>query len=248
MSENVKEQNDFFGFLNLIYRRLIILIVAVVVCMLAGVGYTLLKDKPVYTAKKSVMLVANLTEGVTAEEPSNNVKLAKMLLEVVSVHISSPTFIEHANELYKASEGGYNYELYGGIKSGSVNVSYKRDSLIFTISYKDKSSAAAASKLESVIKSANDNLDGNIMAKDPKITEMQNASSISTSTNAVKYILLSFIVGVVLGVIIVLIISLLDNRIKSKEEFEKITGSNFLACIEDLHEEFEQTEQEGVKT
>lgn len=232
--ENVQEETSVLDILRVIYKRLYILIIAVIICTLCGVGYIVAKDKPVYTAKKSVMLVANITEGTSStDDPSNDAKLAKMLLSVVSSHISSPKFIGYANEIYQEEDGGVNYQNYGKITSGGVSVSYKDDSLIFTISYKDVSSAAASGKLDAVIKSANDNLDGNIMANDPKIIEMQTTPTISSSRNAVKYVILSVLLGIVLGVAIILIINACDNRIKDKEELEKITGANFLAYIDD---------------
>ncbi len=227
--ENVKQeqQYSFLNILKIIYRRIFVLIIAVVLGILAGVGLILVKDKPVYTAKQTVMFVANFT---TNSSVAQDIEVAQTYLMPATTHIKTPTFVNAANDIYdKADE-------YGRISENSIGISYASDtkSLIFTMSYRDATKEGAKSKLNAVIESANDNLGGliEIMASEPKLMPVQNDPVVSVSNSRVKFMVLGVGLGVVLGLAIIFVLHFMDTSIKDKDELERITGANFLTYIE----------------
>lgn len=232
--ENIKQEQQFsfLNILKIIYRRIFILIIAVVLGILAGVGLILVKDKPVYTAKQTVMFVANFT---TTSSVAQDVEVAQTYLMAASTHIKTPTFVNAANEVYTLDDA------YGSISEKSISINYSSDteSLIFTISYKDSTKEGAGSKLNAVIESANDNLGGliEIMATEPKLMPVQNAPELSVSNSRVKFMVLTIGAGLIAGLALIFILHFADNSVKDKDELEKLTGANFLTYIEYTPEE-----------
>ena len=223
------EKNTLLEIFRILFRRIYIVIISTIIGVLAGVGLILLKDAPVYTATQTVMFVANLSESST---PSNDVTLSKLYLQDVASHIVTPIFIDSANEIYVANGGE------GKVKASKVKVNFDSEakSLIFTISYSDANQTFAEKKLNAIIESANKNLDGKIMAQGPRLRVLQSSASMSVHTQKAKYLAICTFIGLALGVAIVFIIHFTDNTVKDKDEFEQITGANFLSYIEQQEE------------
>ena len=227
MGTTREEQYSFLNILKIIYRRIFILVIALVLGVLAGVGLIILKDKPVYTAKQTVMFVANFT---STSSVAQDVEVAQTYLMPATTHIKTPTFVNAANEIYEGEE------TYGAISEKSIGISYSSDtkSLIFTISYKDYNETAAKEKLSAVIESANKNLGGliEIMASEPRLSHVQDQADVSVSNSRMKFMLLCIAGGLLAGLAIIFIIHFMDNSIKDKDELEKLTGANFMSYIE----------------
>ncbi len=229
MINDTAEKNTLLEIFRILFRRIYIVILCTVLGVIGGVGLILLRDKPVYTATQTVMFVANLSE---SSAPSNDVTLSKLYLQDVASHIVTPIFIRSANEIYTENGG------QGNIKASSVKVNFDSEarSLIFTISYSDANQSYAEKKLNAVIESANKNLDGKIMAQRPELKVLQSSASMSVHTQKAKYLAICTFIGLALGVAIVFIIHFTDNTVKDKDEFEQITGANFLSYIEQQEE------------
>ncbi len=229
MNENA--QNRFFlKLLQEIGKKIFIIIIAVVVGIFGGLAYCYFLDMPTYTATKTVMLVTNITSNDNGQEASNDVTLSKIYLTDVSKLISTPIFVNDANDIYK-DDGGI-----GSISAGSIKVDYNSDSLIFNISYTDTSTTHIKKKLNAVIESAKINLTGQIMASTPTLLDMQVDPIIKTNKNILTDVILGALVGAVIGLAIIVLLYALDNTIRDKEEFEKITGALCLSHIELLSE------------
>lgn len=229
MQNQVAERNTLVEIFRILFRRLNILILCTVLGVVGGIALIIFRDKPVYTATHTVMFVANLSE---SSAPSNDVTLSKIYLQDVAGYIVTPIFIDSANEIYKEKGGT------GTVKASNVkvNIDSQAKSLIFTISYSDSTREGAEKKLDAVIDSANENLAGRIMAQEPKLTKLQSAASNSVQTQKAKYLAICTAIGFLIGVAIVFIIHFSDNTIKDKDEFEKMTGVNFLSFIEQQDE------------
>lgn len=230
MQNQTAEKNTLLELFRILFRRIYIVILCTLIGVLAGVGLMIFKDEPVYTATHTVMFVANLSE---SSSPSNDVTLSKLYLQDVSSYIKTPIFIDSANEIYKANNGT------GSIKASGVkvNIDSEAKSLIFTISYSDSNQENAEKKLNAIIESANKNLNGEIMAQEPRLTKLQSSASRSVKTQKATFLVLGLFSGLVVGVAIVFILHFSDNTIKDKDEFESITGANFLSYIEQQQEE-----------
>lgn len=115
---------------------------------------------------------------------------------------------------------------------GSVNMSYSDKSLIFTLAYTDVSPELASGKLDALIETVAKDLYIYVQASNVTLVSMQNENNIEMSFNRSKFVVLGGGVGAVVSITLVLVLYILDNTLKSKEELEQITGVDVLGVIE----------------
>lgn len=213
---------NFSKLAKFLLRKLPIIIIVSVLFATVGLCYSLIRDKTTYTAKKTVMLVLNIAG--EADYSYYDGSLSQAYLKDVSYVIKEPTFIATAQEIYGKDSV---------ISSSAISSSITEDSLIFYISYTDKTEQEAVDKLDAVIESAKIKLRDYIKAEDTSLKEMQNRADISQNKTHVKITLIALVVGIAFILILYLLIYLFDNTVKDKEELEEITGAKVFALIDD---------------
>lgn len=219
--------------LKVFYKHLILIVLIIVFCGLCGVLYSVYKVKPVYTASRSVILrIAFREEDSTTA--AGSVSLAKTFLPTVERAIKSPNALSAANDEYKV-EGDT-------ISASAISVSYNSNSLIFKVSYQDVDAKKAKAKLSALISTVAVRLESLIQADNVTLINVQqaenaeDAADITVTSDFNKYVILGFMVGIIISVGIVLIKYLMDNTVKSKSEYEYLTGVSVLAIIDKVDE------------
>ena len=236
MSENkvfnentvAEERDSSIPFFKILLKNGVLIVLVTVLCALIGLGYGVIKVKPTYTASRSVIFRTDMNDTASnINVITNQASLAKIYLPVISSVIKSPAIIEKANEVYNAQE-----EKQTKVTSAGVGVSYKENSLIFTMSYTDKDETLSKEKLEAVISAAQTELGKYVQASDVTLIDVQNDSNCSINYAYGRYVGIGAGVGLIGIVLIVLLIYVLDNTVKNKQEFEELTGLNVIAYIE----------------
>ncbi len=213
--------------LNLFFKKIVLIILICVLCALLGLGYSVLKVKPTYTASRSVILRTTLSSDGKYDQ-ANQATLGKLYLSTIPNVIKSPTIISAANLKYEKFRVSANDKII----SGAVGMIYEEDSLIFQFTYRDKTPELAKQKLEILIETVSEKISQYIQAKDVKLIHTQRISDVVETQYYTKYTGMGLAVGVVISILIVLMIYMLDNTIKSKDKFEEMTGISVLAYIE----------------
>lgn len=220
----LKEETYSFSLLKALYKNLVLIILCTVFGALLGLGYGVIRVKPVYTKTSTVMLVT----GIESSSYSNNLVLGQYYLKDVAMILQSTEFIEEVNAEYSENGGT------GEISSGSISFSYGNDdSLIFSISYSDSSYELAEKKLNAIITHSQERLVDLIKADSVKLKETNNVKSETYKYNYTKHIVIGLLAGCVLAVGYTMLKYFLDNTVKDRLEIEEITGVNVLACIVD---------------
>lgn len=198
-----------------------------VLCGAIGAVVAKIKDKNVYTATASVMLVTEISNS----SDTTNASLAKKIMPSVSVLIKSVETLQTANEIYGESENS-------AVAAGSVKVSYGEESLIITVSYSDYSEKAAVDKLNAVTEAAKQTLttDKKLPVNVLSLEALQNKPDVSVSNSFWKYVVIGFAIGLVLSFAASFIIKMLDTSVRSKNEIENICGVALLSCIDEVKE------------
>lgn len=208
--------------LRVLYRNLVLIIMGMVLFGLIGYGYAYLKVKTVHTASYSMILRTVVDPTPTGSTAINNASLAKIYVEVLAPAVRSTEVIDYANEIYDQT---YNTDgSKSAISGGSASVSTSERSFIFQISYSDYDAKIATEKLDSLILSMSEKLPDFSVAENISLIKVQNGASYSSSNGSMKFILLGTALGAVIGVAIALIRYFADNTVKSREEFEELTG------------------------
>lgn len=216
----------------LIYKNLVLIIIAALICAGIGLGLGFYRVKPVYTASRTVILrasVDNVTASSVDSKNKNDVSLAKRLLPNVAADMKNKRVEEYANETYEGE---------GRISRGNVATSYSEDSFVFVISYSDTDEKVVNDKLDAVIRGFNNYLDIDnadyevIMAKNLRLVSLQNRpSDLVKKYDLALYVTVGAVLGIAAAIAFVFVRYALDNTIKSGEDFENLTGVSVISYV-----------------
>ncbi len=215
------------SFFSLLYKNLFIIILAIVLGLLVGLGIGVLKEKPIYTESTSVMLLAEVDSSNEDASNTQDMALSQYWISDVNELLKSDNFVSVVNKTYKQNGGK------GEINAGAITVTYYNDeSLIFSISYTDSDEVLAGKKLNAVVNEAKEYLKDKLVADNVELKETTNVNAKSVRYDYKIYLIIGAIAGLVIAVGYYLIRYLLDNTVKDKSEIEELTGVNVFACIE----------------
>lgn len=206
---------------KILYKNAVLLILVTVLCTLLGLGYGLTYVKPTYTASRSVILRTEMESTTLA----NNFALAKKWLSTVSKLIRSPEVVDEVNKAY-TTEGET-------VLLGAIGVNHSEESMIFKITYTDRTPELAIEKLNILIETFSDSeiFQQGIPAKEVELIPTQRNSTYTSNTQNTKYAILGGVAGLVLTAIGVFVAYVLDNTVRDKTEFEELTGVSVIAYI-----------------
>ncbi len=227
MEYEAQSNNSNFSIWKALIKKWFIIAIAFVICFGVAIAYSAIKIKPVYTAQTSIVLKLAISGDIVASNNTNNATLAKRNFPTVKESLKSAQCAEVANAHYNEKNG----TVGNNISKGAIQVRYGEKSMIFTLGYTDVSADVAKAKLESIIETAPGILETVIEANSVDLVPVQNVYDISVSDQKSMIIPLGAIVGLVLGVGIALLICLLDNKVRKKEDIEDLTGVNVIACV-----------------
>ena len=222
--ENGNVQEKSLPIFSLIYRNILLIVMVTVLTALIGLGYSVWRVKPTYTACKSVILRTTMSDD-SSSALSNQAQLAKIYLETISKVLKSPDMVTDYND-------AYDHENEKIVRS-AIGVKYGEQSFIFTITYTDYSETLAVEKLDSLIETFSESarFQECVPAESSQLIHTQKDCDIVKSTSYVKYTAIGGIVGLVVTIALVIVVYMFDNTIKDRDEYEALTGSNIIAFI-----------------
>lgn len=218
---------SFSSFWNTLRSSLLVMILIVVLCGLAGVGVSLYKRSVSWTAKCVVVVKLSVDVSGSSDEQTvaNNTSLAKSYLPTMRDIFLSPKTVAKAS-----SYNGYS------ISSGSMGISISSDSLIMTIYYTDATAESAKMKLEDVLAASQEKIDEEkpIVATEIKLVKSQpDFEIVKNENNGTSYIVLGVGVGLLFACAYTVLRFLFENKINSVEELENLTGGVVLSVIKE---------------
>jgi capsular polysaccharide biosynthesis protein len=176
------------------------------------------------------LLSVSISKSTEEQSAKYDISLAKLYLPTLTEVMKSTIVQKRANDIY-ASKGKT-----GTVSTGAVSIDYNEDGLIFSMAYSDESEQACQDKLTAFIEASTLELEENgsdyFHAQEFLLTPTKNNYVITSSDNLMKYIVVGVGAGLVFSVLIVFLIYLLDNKVKTPTELEELTGSSLLAYIE----------------
>jgi capsular polysaccharide biosynthesis protein len=223
----VKTSGSKKSIFSVLYKNLLLIILATVLGALAGFGWGIISVDPVYSEGVSLMFIAEVTSEDENASNSQDMVLSQYWLADVNKILTSPSFVKIANDYYNDNGGE------GSITTGGIKVSYNSEqSLIFSITYTDVSPELASKKLSAIVEKAKGHLQDKLVAKNVELKETSNINFKGMNYDYTSYIIIGLVIGLLVSAGFVAIRFLLDNTIKDKHELEEMTGVNVLACID----------------
>lgn len=230
--EKNSDVSSFTVFIRFLHRFMWLIILATVIGAGIGLGTALMRDKTVYTQKKSVIVIAKIENA----KMSTNISLTNKYIKTVQEMIVTPVFISKANDIYKENfEGTEQYNTFGGIGAGAISVK-EGGGMILSVSYSDYDKKVATDKLNAFLEASREELKGHLTADGVDFVPIDNAPTTTSSTEFVKFILLDMLIGAVIGLFLAFIIYMFDSTVTARSDLERLTGATIVAYIDDVNQ------------
>ena len=222
MQDNSITLNDIFRILK---KNLILLISITAAVFVLGMIYTLVIVKPTYKATTSVIVAIDKGPGSigTDIDYTNSLKI----VETVATYATDKAVLEPVAEAHNIQWES----LYKMVSTSTSNTKY-----IFTISVVNKDSNLAAALANEICDSLEEQTGINDAIKVFNVTVRQTSTvdkAAYNSPNKTLYLLVSLVLGVVLGVAVIFVIELLSNKYKDRKEIEATIGEDVIGLLFD---------------
>ena len=200
---------------------LIILAALLAGAVIAGAA-TKIFITPVYSAT-STMLV--LTKETTLSSLAD-LQIGSQLTKDYNILITSRTVLQDVvDEL--------NLDMSYKELKGCITVDNPTDTRILSITATDKDPEMAKKIADTLAKTSADFIGDKMEVTPPKIIEEGEVPIVQTSTNTKKNVMVGALAGLVLSAGIIILLTLMDDTIKSEDDIEKYLGMTTLATIPD---------------
>lgn len=242
--------------LFIIKRNIIMIIIITVVFVIIGAIYGLKIKSPTYTATTTAIVYVDTSTGENNQSIANNYSYATYFTSTFSSFIESNPVLNSASKML---EEKYDYIISREDLKKCIIVTTETNSLIITVSAKvsqkndeygrNLAQAIANTVMSSAIQEANKykyDDEGNVILDkngDPEyqykvlanklvvMEKVEEPSDVVYRRGAATTILISFLIGILISFLIVIIKYFTNDTFTSKESYEEATGLNVLSVI-----------------
>ncbi|KXT68994.1 Tyrosine-protein kinase transmembrane modulator EpsC [Streptococcus gordonii] len=224
--ENQLVEIDVLSLIKTVWKRkFIILLIALVAAVLA-LGYSLFIAKPSYQSTTRIYVVNRQqtdNNTLTNQDLQAGSYLVKDYKEII---LSQDVLSTVISELKLP---GTTAEL-----SKSVSVSVPTDTRIVSITVKNSDPNQASRIANTLREVAAEKIIAVTKVSDVTTLEEAEVPKLPSSPNIRRNVILGFLAGAMVMIVIVLIVEILDDRVKKPEDIEDVMGATLLGVIPNL--------------
>ena len=224
--ENQAVEIDVFATLKVLWKRKFSIILVALVFAIAAFGYSAFLAKEEYQSTSRIYVVSRQNQDNNALTNSDLQAGAYLVKDYREIILSQNVLSQAIEEL--------KLDMTPAELSKKINVSVPTDTRILSITAKDgdpKEAARIANGLR------------NVAAE--KITSVTKVSDVTTldeaevpqspsSPNIKRNVLLGFVAGAGLMVVLLVVVEVLDDRVKKPEDVEELMGLPLLGVVPDI--------------
>lgn len=200
----------------------------IITTLLAGAlvfGFTKLFIRPQYSS--SIKMYVNNTTGIKSDRTSGDINAAQAIVDTYITIIQSDTVL---NEVINRTEVPYTPgQLHGMISSRSLN-----NTEVFEVSVTTGDPTEAAMLANAVADTAPEFLTEIVSGSSVKIIDRAVINENAVSPNFLTNTMIGLVLGFMLAVGFVLLVSLMDTRIRTEQDLIKITELPVLGAISEF--------------
>ena len=188
---------------------------------------------PKYTA--SVKLYVNNSTKINTDITSSDLSASQSLVDTYITIIRSDVVLD---EVVRQTGLAYSAaEIDEMITAGSIN-----NTEVFRVSVSNPDAAAAAKIANSIAEIASERIGEIVRGSSVKIIDQAKIPTAISSPDLKKNTLIGVLIGFVTVIAVILLIELLDQRVKTEGDLEKISDLPILGCIT----EFSQNGKDNI--
>lgn len=203
-------------------RKFFIIFIALVVGTIALLGSVFL-IKPKYTSTTRIYVVSRTADSITNQDLQAGSYLAKDYQEVIT-----------SNEVLSSVIDKEKLSLTPNELSSMISVTIPTDTRVISISVEDDNAQEATTIANTVREVAAEKIKAVTKVDDVTTLEAAEVPKEPSSPNIKRNTLIGVIAGGVLAVISIIILEVLDDRVRRPEDIEDVLGLPLLGIVPDI--------------
>lgn len=203
-------------------RKFFIIFIALVVGTITLLGSVFL-IKPKYTSTTRIYVVSRTADGITNQDLQAGSYLVKDYQEVIT-----------SNEVLSSVIDKEKLSLTPNELSSMISVTIPTDTRVISISVEDDNAQEATTIANTVREVAAEKIKAVTKVDDVTTLEAAEVPKEPSSPNIKRNTLIGVIAGGVLAVISIIILEILDDRVRRPEDIEDVLGLPLLGIVPDI--------------
>ena len=224
--ENQAVEIDVFAMLKTLWKRKFSIVLVALVFAIAAFGYSAFLAKKEYQSTSRIYVVSRQNQDNNALTNSDLQAGAYLVKDYREIILSQNVLSQAIEEL--------KLDMTPAELSKKINVSVPTDTRILSITAKDgdpKEAARIANGLRNV---AAEKIISVTKVSDVTTLDEAEVPQSPSSPNIRRNVLLGFIAGAGLMVVLMVVVEVLDDRVKRPEDIEELMGFTLLGIVPDI--------------
>lgn len=224
--ENQAVEIDVFAMLKTLWKRKFSIVLAALVFAIAAFGYSAFLAKKEYQSTSRIYVVSRQNQDNNALTNSDLQAGSYLVKDYREIILSQNVLTQAIDEL--------KLDMTPAELSKKINVSVPTDTRILSITAKDgdpKEAARIANGLRNV---AAEKIISVTKVSDVTTLDEAEVPQLPSSPNIRRNVLLGFVAGAGLMVVLLVVVEVLDDRVKRPEDIEELMGLTLLGIVPDI--------------
>ena len=225
--ENQAVEIDVFAMLKTLWKRKFSIVLVALVFAIAAFGYSAFLTKKEYQSTSRIYVVSRQNQDNNALTNSDLQAGSYLVKDYREIILSQNVLAQAIDEL--------KLDMTPAELSKKINVSVPTDTRILSITAKDgdpKEAARIANGLRNV---AAEKIISVTKVSDVTTLDEAEVPQLPSSPNIRRNVLLGFVAGAGLMVVLLVVVEVLDDRVKRPEDIEELMGLTLLGIVPDIN-------------
>ncbi|HEO0537958.1 TPA: Wzz/FepE/Etk N-terminal domain-containing protein [Streptococcus agalactiae] len=220
---NTEVEINIFNLFKKLWKKKFLITFVAIAFATAGLFYSLFIVTPQYTSSTRIYVITP-NNSITAQDLQAGSFLANDYKEIITSTDVLEKVISSEKLNYPSSQ-----------LLQKITVSILKDTRVISISVEDANPKMSQKLANSVREAAVSKIKAVTQVEDITTLEKGNLPKAPSSPNIKKNVLIGFIVGAGLSTIVLVIMGILDDRVNTEEDIEKVLGLTSLGIVPDLN-------------
>ena len=224
--ENQAVEIDVFAMLKTLWKRKFSIVLVALVFAIAAFGYSAFLAKKEYQSTSRIYVVSRQNQDNNALTNSDLQAGSYLVKDYREIILSQNVLSQAIDEL--------KLDMTPAELSKKINVSVPTDTRVLSITAKDgdpKEAARIANGLRNV---AAEKIISVTKVSDVTTLDEAEVPQLPSSPNIRRNVLLGFVAGAGLMVVLLVVVEVLDDRVKRPEDIEELMGLTLLGIVPDI--------------
>lgn len=234
--QNIESGLSLSDLFTMIFHNIFLIVLITVFVTLVGSIYTFKVVKPTYQSKAVVMVQVDKTDSGGSNTNDYDVTLTLRLIQTVAEFFEKDVVLNDVSE--RTNVSSLSTSISSKIMRDNLKVTYNTNSLYINLSYTSEDPEVAKVVLNEIIEVAIEIANSDYPVLKNTIYRVDNPQTgVYASPNKALNVIISVILGGVIGVVAALLVEILKSTIRNKKEVEALLpGYQVIGVISEIPE------------